>query len=398
MARPQVSKAKTKTPGVRKVTRTYDDGREVLRYEVRVTDQSGEMMNGGTYDKYAEAVEALDDKKREMKGGTFVPGKAGRLRFIDVANEWMSTAEFRDRKAKTQQTDQVMLNARMKPLHNVWMDRFTEQTARDWLDGLASGKGGKPLAASSRRRYLWLLNVVLNYAAGRYVSSNPAAAVKKPSVIKREATMPESEEVRSLLAAFRSRDNTRDELLVLAAVHTGMRAGELCGLRVRALDFKRNEIVVRETIVDVAGTLMPDTPKSKKPRVIHDVSPALMQRLRTFTEDRRSTDYVFGQGDQPLRYGNWDGRVFDVVRRSVGLPSLRFHDLRHYHASLLIDAGMSAVAVAERLGHHSPTVTMDVYAHQFKRRDVDNRASVAIDAALVEPTADNVVPISKATG
>jgi hypothetical protein len=52
----------------------------------------------------------------------------------------------------------------------------------------------------------------------------------------------------------------------------------------------------------------------------------------------------------------------------------------------------------ERLGgHHSPTVTMDVYAHQFKRRDVDDRASEAIEAALAEPTADNVVSITQAT-
>jgi integrase len=187
--------------------------------------------------------------------------------------------------------------------------------------------------------------------------------------------------------------------MVETAVHTGMKAGELCGLRVRALDFKRNEITVRETIVDVGGRLMAVTPKSKKTRVIHDVSPAMMpmQRLRALTEDMRPADYVFGRGDQPLRYGNWDGRVFDVVRRESVLPNLRFHDLRHNHASLMIDAGLSAVAVADCLGHHSPTVTMDVYAHQFKRRDVDDRASEAIEAALAEPTADNVVSITQAT-
>lgn len=396
-ARPEVEKGKTKTPGVRKVKRTYADGREVIRYEVRLTDAAGETVNAGTYDRYAEAVEALTDKKQEMKSGAFVPGKAGRVRFIDVANEWMKTSEFRDRKAKTQQTDRLMINARLTPLHNIWMDRFTEQTARDLMDDLADGKDGKPLAASSRRRYLWVLNAVLNYAVGRYITTNPAAKVKKPSVVKREPTMPESDEVRRLLSAFRARDDDRSLRMVETAVHTGMRAGELCGLRVRALDFKRNEITVRETIVDVGGRLTPDTPKSKKTRVIHDVSPAMMQKLRALTEDMRPADYVFGRGDQPLRYGNWDGRVFDVVRRESGLPNLRFHDLRHYHASLLIDAGLSAVAVAERLGHHSPTVTMDVYAHQFKRRDVDDRASEAIEAALAEPTADNVISITQAT-
>ena len=98
-----------------------------------------------------------------------------------------------------------------------------------------------------------------------------------------------------------------------------------------------------------------------------------------------------GKGGKPLAASS-------RRRRKAGLLNLRFHDLRHYHASLLIDAGLSAVAVAERLGHYSPTVTMDVYAHRFKRRDVDDRASAAIEAALAEPTANNIVSITQATG
>jgi integrase len=397
--RPKVTKRATKTPGVRKVTRTYGDGREVVKYEVRIADATGAAVNAGTYDGYTEAKKAREEKTSEMRDGNFVPGKAGRVRFIDVANEWMKTPEFLERKVKTCQTDRVMLNARMAPLHDKWIDKFTEKTARDWLDGLATGADGKrPLAASSRRRYLWLLNAILNHAQGRYIAKNPAQGIKKPATVKRDVTMPETDEVRDLLAAFVNRGNVRDELFVLTAVHTGMRAGELCGLRVRALDFRRNEIAVRETVVDEGGILRADTPKSMKTRVLHDVSADLMARLRLFTVDMRSGDYVFGHGDAPLRYGNWDGRVFDVVRREVALPNLRFHDLRHYHASLLIEAGLSPVQVAERLGHHSPTVTMDVYAHEFKRRDVDNRASAAVDAALSSPTADNVVRLTKATG
>lgn len=90
-----------------------------------------------------------------MKGGTFVSPSAGRIRFADVAREWMTTPDFTERKVKTQQTDRVMFNARMSSLHDVWIDRFTEKVARDWLDVLASGSdGGRALSASSRRRHL----------------------------------------------------------------------------------------------------------------------------------------------------------------------------------------------------------------------------------------------------
>lgn len=241
--------------------------------------------------------------------------------------------------------------------------------------------------------------MILGYAVRRgYLPKNSAADIKKPSLTKREVTMPETDEVRDLPDAFTNRGVTVDELFVLTAVHTGMRAGELCGLRVRAQDFRRNEVAVRETVVDEGGTLLADTPKNHRTRILHDVSPTLMARLANFTGAIRPGNYVFENADRPLRYGNWDGRVFDVVRRSVGLPNLRFHDLRHFHASLLIDAGHSPVAVAERLGHPSPTVTMDVYAHQFKRRDGHDRASAALDAALAPRTDGNVVPIVKAAG
>lgn len=68
------------------------------------------------------------------------------------------------------------------------------------------------------------------------------------------------------------------------------------------------------------------------------------------------------------------------IRDSIGLPGVSFHALRHTHASMLIDAGIDVVRISKRLGHASPTITLTVYAHLFKKRD--GKSADAINTAL----------------
>ena len=91
---------------------------------------------------------------------------------------------------------------------------------------------------------------------------------------------------------------------------------------------------------------------------------------------------VFGDVD-----GNWPNPsiISGLWRRAVTnrkLPKVTFHALRHTHASVLIDAGLNVVAISRRLGHASPALTLNVYAHLFKNNDKD--AAAAIDAAFAK--------------
>jgi len=91
---------------------------------------------------------------------------------------------------------------------------------------------------------------------------------------------------------------------------------------------------------------------------------------------------VFGDID-----GNWPNPsvISNRWRRAVTnrkLPNVTFHALRHTHASVLIDAGLNVVAISRRLGHASPALTLNVYAHLFKNNDKD--AAAAIDAAFAK--------------
>jgi len=122
MARPKVHKLVTKTPGVRKVTRTYADGRSTIKYEVRHTNPEGEVVNGGTYDDYRTACQVFIDLRGRVQHGTYIAPESGRVRFRTVAEDWYAgTAK---RKQRTRAGYRGILDHRLAPLHNVPVGRL----------------------------------------------------------------------------------------------------------------------------------------------------------------------------------------------------------------------------------------------------------------------------------
>jgi integrase len=157
-------------------------------------------------------------------------------------------------------------------------------------------------------------------------------------------------------------------VLILAAAYTGLRAGELAGLRVEYLDLLAGRAEVVESITEVGGKLLAGPPKSGQRRTVA-LPRFLCEEFGRYLADRphRPADLVFTmpQGG-PLRQSMLSQRIFKPAVRAAGLdPALRFHDLRHTAASLLVAHGATVLAVAAQLGHASPTITLDRYAHLF---------------------------------
>ncbi len=128
-------------------------------------------------------------------------------------------------------------------------------------------------------------------------------------------------------------------------------------------------------------------PKNKKVRTVR-MGQALTQELKDlantlkphprFTPER----YVFGPGEKPLRYSaDFYLKYWKAAVKAAGLPpELRFHDLRHTCASLLIRQGVPPLQVKEHLGHSSITITLDLYSHLYE--DTKDQVGDAIDAAF----------------
>jgi integrase len=177
----------------------------------------------------------------------------------------------------------------------------------------------------------------------------------------------------------------------LVALFTGLRRGELLALRWGNVDLEAEIIRVRESLEETKAGLRFKPPKSKAgtrdvrlPAIVSDILEAQRKRLHerrlALGQGRLSdTDLVFPALDGSPQSPDSFGSAWGKLAKKLGLE-VSFHGLRHTHASQLIDAGVDVVTIAKRLGHASPAITLNVYAHLFRKDD--GKAAAAIDAAL----------------
>ena len=229
------------------------------------------------------------------------------------------------------------------------------------------------MARPSIRIILAELTAVLNSAIeDGIIAVNPARRLtkfyKSAPVVHEEIQPLIHEEVPALLQAT-LKCSPEYYPLFLCAIHTGMRRGELVGLQWGDIDWKGKFITVRHNIV---RSLSHRTKTSKTRRV--DMSDVLIEELSNLRRLRRGKWLAQGKNETPIwvfcnREGNpldshnIKNRHFKKCLDKAGLRHIRFHDLRHSFASLLIQNGQSLKYVCDQLGHSSIKMTADVYGH-----------------------------------
>lgn len=204
------------------------------------------------------------------------------------------------------------------------------------------------------------LSAALNTAAARgQLGASPLAGVQLPRVESREPTVWTLSQAQAFLVAVRG-----DELEVLwrLALLSGMRRGELLGLRWDDVDLDCWQLRVRTTRITVGATTLEGPPKSRAGRrTVHLDWPTTRLLTRMRADGVPFTGHVFvDHHDQPLRPG-WASRRFTQIVAEAGLPRIRFHDLRHTSASLGLACGEPLKAVSARLGHSDIAVTGNLY-------------------------------------
>jgi integrase len=182
-----------------------------------------------------------------------------------------------------------------------------------------------------------------------------------------------------------------DALFVLA-LSSGMRLGELLGLRWRDVDLDAGTLQVRQILVRMPSGLRFGEPKTKRSRRRISLSAGARDALRHHRARQAAErlrlgpvwedhDLVFANEiGKPLDAGNLLRRDFWRVLSKAGVPRCRFHDLRHTCATLLLQQGVHAKVVSELLGHSSIGMTLDIYSHVIP--DMQQHAVSAMDAVL----------------
>jgi integrase len=203
------------------------------------------------------------------------------------------------------------------------------------------------------------------------IPRNPCDAVDKPRVETKEMRTLDSQQVRALLKAT---EGHRNEALYYLAVTTGMRLGELLGLCWSNVDWETGRLRIQRQAQPQRGGMVLTELKSASSRRQITLGPVALEKLRERREryelerlvaDERwqEHDLVFPSRKGTPRYPSNLRNEYAVLLREAGLPHIRFHDLRHTAATLMLQQGVHPKVVQERLGHSSVTLTLQIYSH-----------------------------------
>jgi integrase len=168
---------------------------------------------------------------------------------------------------------------------------------------------------------------------------------------------------------------------------TGMRRGEILGLRWTDIELDAARLSVRHAVVAVGYEMVESTPKSHRARVI-DLDAGTVAQLRAHRQrqDEERAEWGADYEDRDLVVAKENGepihphtfsQSFERLIAKAGLRPIRLHDLRHTHATLALKAGVPVKVISERLGHESPAFTLKQYAHVIPGMQAEAAAPVA---------------------
>jgi len=235
-----------------------------------------------------------------------------------------------------------------------------------------------------------VLHKALDQAVGwSLVPRNATEVVTPPRPASEEIRPLDSEQVRALLEAA---SGERFEALYVLAIHTGLRQGKLLGLKWDDVDLEDGLIRVRRTLTRHRGSLLLGEPKTKRSRrTVRLTEPAVdalsdhlarqLVQIESLGDLYRDQGLVFAtQKGTLVNPSNLRKCSFAPLLEKAGLPRIRFHDLRHTCATLLLARNVNPKIVSEMLGHATVAITLDTYSHVLP--DMQDSATRALEDVL----------------
>jgi integrase len=353
-------------------------------WEARVS-----LPNGKRPSFYGKTRREVQDKLRaalrDVDAG--VDLSAGKMTLAAYCDKWLSASVKPAVKVKTYEGYESIVRVRVVP--RLGRKSLTQITPLD-LQNLYSDLG----AAGLSNRSIHHTHRVLHRAFAQAIrwgllTRNPCDGATPPTPRRHEMKVLTQDQVAHLLDATTTHPASA---LYVLAVTTGMRQGELLGLRWSDVDLDGARLTIRRSLQRQreAGLVFiePKTSRSRRPIV-------LSQRAVTALRDHRKRqvqtrlaagprwqdqDLVFSVGDGGPLDPSYQTAIFKEALRTAGLPPIRFHDLRHTAATLLLTKGVHPKVVSEMLGHATITLTLDTYSHLVPA--MHGQAAAAMDDLL----------------
>jgi integrase len=386
---------------IHKRVHTTKSGKQTTRWYTVVdvgTDPSGrrrQKWHGG-FRTRKEAEVARAKLVDDLHTGSYV--MPDRLTFGDwIRNSWLPMTETRV-KPSTFHSYRRNLEIHVLPVIG---SRPMQQLTPLMLNALyarlqSEGSGHGVLSAKTVRYIHTTIHKVLEDAVDAGVLAKNVAERANPPRPSRRATGKvgswESHELAQFLEWVK---NERLDAVWRLAAMTGMRRGEILGLRWCDVDLDAARLSVRQAVVAVAYEVIESTPKSNNARVI-DLDGETVELLRAHRQQQlaEQTEWGADYEDNDLVAARENGtaihphslsQTFERLVKRAGVRTIRLHDLRHTHATLALKAGVPVKVVSERLGHESPAFTLKQYAHVIPGMQA---AAAAVVADLIRAEVD----------
>jgi integrase len=252
----------------------------------------------------------------------------------------------------------------------------------------------KKMSISTIRKIIVSLNQIMAYSVRhKLIDSNPVRDAERPRKTIEDKTggkiaILTPEQIRALLDAT---PDQKYKTLFLTAIMTGARQGETLGLKWSDVDFEKKQIHIRRTFN--GGRFF--SPKTKESVRAIDLAPMALKALAEWKLKSGGKDdkLIFPNEDGgPMNYSNMVQRHFHKALKKAGIGHIRWHDLRHGYASLLIQQGENIKYIQSQLGHSSPTVTLNVYSHLMKSENQE--AACRLEESIFSSHGSNLVAVN----
>ena len=341
------------------------------RWQVRYLDPSG-RERARNFARKSDAERFLHTVETDKLRGEWVDPRLGRITFVEWATEVEATRL--NRRESTRTRDASYLRSLILPTFgHRELATIHPHEIRQWIADLEERAYAPATVAKAYQIVSRSFRVAVTDGL---IPRTPCREVKLPRNDRDEKRFLSPTEVESLAEAM----DERYRVFVLTGAYTGLRFGELAGLRIDDLDALRRTLRVDEQLSRQGSSRMEPGPlKTKKAYRTIGIPASLVDELADhLTTYPSATDFIFSHwAGGPLDYARFRRRYWrPAVGSSVGEPCTP-HDLRHTHVAMLIADGQSARYIADRLGHQSTRTVLDVYGHLYD--DLDETAMEGLE-------------------
>lgn len=355
--------------------------------------QKWHAVSGNRKDAQRELARLLND----INIGAYV--EPARMTVSEFLDRWLVDYAKPKVSPKTFERYQEMIDGHIRPalgayllpkLASLHIQAFY---SRALASGRKDGRGG--LSAQSVVHFHRVLHKALAQAVKwQLLARNPVDAVEPPRAERQEMRALDEHETASLLGHL---GENRLYMPTLLAATTGLRRGEILGLRWESVDLTSATLAVVQSLEQTKDGLRFKSPKTHRSRRSIALPAMTVEALRVHKVAQAKERLALGPaweehglvcprpGGAPWAPDGFSTAFAAFVRRS-GMKSFRFHDLRHSHASHLLRAGVHPKIVSERLGHSSVGITLDTYSHVLPgmQQDAVRLIDIALEAAINE--------------